>query len=47
MTDTCRNCRFRSLCEESGYELDYDGDVYECDHYSDYLEGIEYSWLME
>lgn len=40
MTDTCRECENRSLCEELEYPLTCT-NKYECEHYNAFLEGVE------
>lgn len=45
MTDICKECRFRDLCEEMKYELEcHDQD--KCDRYEAYLEGLESMYYM-
>lgn len=46
MTDVCKDCRFRNLCEELEYNLDCK-DVEKCEHYEAFLEGMESSYYME
>ena len=46
MTDVCKNCKYRELCEESEYILNCENQD-ECEHYDAYLEGEEVAWLME
>ena len=46
MTKVCEDCKYKTLCIESGYSLDCT-DQLGCDHYSNYLEGEEYAWFME
>lgn len=46
MTETCKDCKYRGICEEQEYELEC-ADREECEHYNAYLEGEETGWLME
>lgn len=45
MTDICKECRFRDLCEEMEYELECQ-DQNKCDRYEAYLEGLELMYYM-
>lgn len=38
MTDVCRECRFRDLCEFIEYPLDCENQE-ECEHYENFLDG--------
>lgn len=40
MTDTCKECKYKDLCEELGYDLECT-DQGECERYYEYLEGAE------
>ena len=40
MTEYCRKCKFRKLCEELEYSLDCENEK-DCEHYGDYLEGLD------
>lgn len=43
MTETCKECKYRKLCEEAEYPLDCT-DENECEHRDDYLEAEEWAW---
>lgn len=45
MTDICKECRFRDLCEEMEYELECQ-DQDKCDRYEAYLECLESMYYM-
>ena len=40
MTTTCKECKYRYLCEELGHLLNCN-DENKCEHYNAYLEGEE------
>lgn len=44
MTETCRECKFRYICEELEYELTCT-DQSCCEHFDVYLEGLETTWI--
>lgn len=50
MTETCRKCEFREICEELEYPMDQE-NVEECEHYDACLEGkyqaLEALWECE
>ena len=41
-TESCKECKFRTICEELEYPMDCE-DTTKCDHYNAFLEGLEAS----
>ena len=46
MTDTCKECRFRSYCEEFKYNLDHTNQN-DCEHFEAYVEGMEMAYWVD